>query len=95
VLRATDDPGVFGVVEDVFNPRGGYFVTAQYDEQTWRTNDRFEGHTVVRAGAINATGFEPVLYPGGRVDFETDGHAREGRLHLGFAMLGDYDLFVG
>lgn len=97
VLRATDEPGVFGVIEDVFNPRGGYFVTAQYDEKTWRTNDRFGGHTVVRAGAISAgnsgPAFEPVLYPGGRVDFETGGHTREGHLHLGFAMLDDYDLF--
>jgi hypothetical protein len=99
VLRATDEPGVFQVIEDVFNPRGGYFVTAQYDEQTWRTNDRFGGHTVVRAGAISAgngkQAFEPVLYPGARVDFETGGHTREGCLHLGFAMLSDYDLFVG
>jgi hypothetical protein len=98
VLRATDEPGVFQVIEDVFNPRGGYFVTAQYDEHTWRTTDRFGGHTVVRAGAISAgngrPAFEPVLYPGGRVDFETGGHTREGCLHLGFAMLSDYDLFV-
>jgi hypothetical protein len=95
VLRATDEPGVFGVMEDVFNPRGGYFVTALYDEQTWRTNDRFGGHTLVRAGAISTNAFEPVLYPGGRVDFETGGRVREGRLHLGFATLDDYDLFVG
>ena len=98
-LRATGKPGVFQVIEDVFNPTGGYFVTAEYDEDTWRTYDRLRGHTVVRAGSISANedgpSFEPVLYPGGRVDFETDGRLLEGRLHLGFAMLGDHDLLVG
>jgi hypothetical protein len=98
-LRATDEPGVFRVIEDVFNPRGGYFVTAEYDEETWRISDRLRGHTVVRAGSISANendpSFEPVLYPGGRVDFETDGRLLEGRLHLGYAMLGDQDLLVG
>jgi hypothetical protein len=99
VLRATGEPGTFRVIEDVFNPRGGYFVTAEYDEETWRTYDRLRGHTIVRAGSISANqdgpSFEPVLYPGGRVDFETDGTLLEGRLHLGLAMLGDQDLLVG
>jgi hypothetical protein len=98
-LRATDEPGVFRVIEDVFNPRGGYFVTAEYDEETWRIYDRLRGHTDVRAGSISASqdgpSFESVLYPGGRVDFETDGRLLEGRLHLGYAMLGDQDLLVG
>jgi hypothetical protein len=98
-LRATGEPGVFRVIEDLFNPRGGYFVTAEYDEETWRIYDRLRGHTVVRAGSISANqdgpSFEPVLYPGGRVDFQTDGRLLEGRLHLGYAMLGDQDLLVG
>lgn len=98
VLRASDEPGVFRVMEDVFNPRGGYFVTAEYDEGTWRTNDRLRGHATVRVGSISATGdgrsFEPVLYPGARVDVDTDGTLVQGRLHLGFATFGDHDLLV-
>ncbi|HSK98289.1 MAG TPA: hypothetical protein VK891_16800 [Euzebyales bacterium] len=108
MLRAVGEPGTFQVIEDVFNPRGGYFVTAQYDEDTWRASDRLRGHAVVRAGSITTSEdgarsadrssvarFEPVLYPGGRVDFEIGGRLREGRLHLGFAMLGDHELLAG
>jgi len=98
VLRAEGEPGTFQVIEDVFNPRGGYFVTAEYDEGTWRANDRLRGHTIVRVGSItthrDGPVFEPVVYPGGRVDFEIGGRLQEGRLHLGFAMLGDHDLLV-
>jgi len=36
---------------------------------------------------------DPVLYPAGRVDAEVAGQITEGHLHLGFAMLGDYDVF--
>jgi hypothetical protein len=99
VLRAVGD-GTFQVIEDVFNPDGGYFVTAEYSEDTWRTADRLPGHVVVRIGSIvergTATGptFEPVLYPGGRVDFELGDQAAKGRLHLGFGMLGDVGIFA-
>jgi hypothetical protein len=98
VLRSTGERGVLQVIEDVFNPRGGYFVNAQYDEQTWRAVDRLPGHAIVRVGSIRecekSRTFSPVLYPGGRADFETAGRLLEGRLHLGFAMLGDCDVFV-
>jgi hypothetical protein len=97
VLRHLTPPGTFAVVEDVFNPNGGFFVTAQYDERTWRSHDRLPAHAVVRVGSITATDegptFEPVIYPGGRVDFETVDGQKEGRLHAGFAMMGDYDVF--
>lgn len=39
-------------------------------------------------------GFEPALYRGGRVDVEVDGVARSGHLHLGFALVGDEDVFA-
>ena len=97
ILRALGD-GRFQVVEDVFNPNGGYFVTGEYSEDTWRAHDRLGGHTVVRIGSLSESGgqatFEPELLLGGRVDFEIDGQAARGRLHLGFAMLSDLDVFV-
>jgi hypothetical protein len=97
VLRAIDPGGRFMVIEDVFNPDGGYFVTAQYDEDTWRINDRLPAHAVTRVGSIVEAGagpsFEPVLYLGGRVDLERDGRTIVGRLHLGYMMIGEEDVF--
>jgi hypothetical protein len=97
VLTCTGD-AAFQVIEDVFNPSGGYFVTAEYSEETWRAEDRLPGHAVVRLGSIvegeGGASFDPVLYPGGRVDFEAGGRQVRGRLHLGFAMLSDIDIFV-
>jgi hypothetical protein len=97
VLMSTGD-GMFQVMEDVFNPVGGYFVTADYSEETWRTVDRLPGHAVVRVGSIIESeageSFDPVVYPGGRVDFELGGRPIRGRLHLGFAMLSDIDIFI-
>jgi hypothetical protein len=93
VLRATDEPGRLLVVEDVFNPAGGLFVTAAYDEATWRA-ERLEPNAIVRAGADTGHGLEPVLFPGGRLDVEVAGSIRRGRLHVGFATVGDVDLFV-
>lgn len=97
VLRAFE-PARFRVVEDVFDPLGSYFVTADYDERMWRA-DRLPSHAVVRVGSIGVDGsgamFEPVLYPGGRVDVDVAGRCIEGRLHLGFAMLDERDVFAG
>jgi hypothetical protein len=96
VLRALGD-GRFQVIEDTFNPRGGYFVTAEYSADTWSEHDRLDSHAVVRVGSITAGDqdprFEPILYPGGRVDVEVAGQASRGRLHLGFAMLSELDVF--
>ena len=96
-LKATTEPGCFQVIEDVFNPEGGYFVTAQYDEDTWRTTDRLAAHALVRPGSIRSTtdgrSLDPVLHLGGRVDVEMDGTLREGRLHLAYALLDDIELF--
>jgi len=98
VLRRRSDPGTFQVVEDVFNPAGGYFVTSQYDEETWRTHDRLPAHALVRVGSITETrsgrSFEPVLHIGGRADFELEGKLFTGRLHLGYLMVGDDDVFA-
>lgn len=95
-LAATDRPGTFRVIEDVFNPGGGYFVTADYDEATWRAHDRLPAHALVRVGSLDTgdpTRLEPVLHLGGRVDVETEGTARVGRLHLGYALVGDVEIF--
>jgi hypothetical protein len=99
VLRSTGD-GRFQVIEDVFNPAGGYFVTAEYSEETWRTRDRLSAHTIVRVGSVieadGASGprFDPVLYPGGRTDFEVAGRRATGQLHLGFASLSGVGIFA-
>lgn len=94
VFHSLGDGGL-RVVEDVFNPRGGLFVTREYDEATWRS-ERLEAHSVVRIGAgADGTTFVPVIYPGGRADIETPAGLIRGRLHVGFVMLGDIDVFAG
>ncbi|MGH2717702.1 MAG: hypothetical protein ACRDJU_03870, partial [Actinomycetota bacterium] len=97
VLRRGPDAGVFQVVEDAFSPDGGYFVTAEYDRQTWQA-DRLPAHAPIRIGSINPTSqgpeFEPVLYPGGRFDVEVAGELHQGLLHLGYVLLGDEDVFA-
>jgi len=93
VLRPTEEPGRFLVLEDVFNPARGLFVTADYDEATWR-DERLDPYATVRVGtAADGSPFEPVVYPGGRLDVETAGGTRRGRLHTGYATVGDVDLF--
>ncbi len=96
VLRRDGD--AFRVIEDVFNPRGGYFVTAEYDRAAWVV-DRFESHQTISIGAAvdgaDGAAFEPVVYAGGRLDFLHDGAVLRGRLHLGFVMLEDIDVFAG
>jgi hypothetical protein len=96
VLRATDEPGRLLVLEDVFNPARGLFVTPDYDQAAWRA-ERLEAHAVVRVGAAPDGGdaaFEPVVFPGGRLDVETADGIRRGRLHTGYATVGDVDLFT-
>lgn len=93
-LRSVD-AGRLRVLDDVFNPRGGYFVTSEYDEQTWRT-ERLTAHALVALGSAGADGrLDPVLYPAGRVDVEVDGEILVGRLHLGFATLDGIEVFAG
>lgn len=96
VLRRAGD--AFRVIEDVFNPRGGYFVTRDYDNAAW-VLDRFESHQTVRIGAAvdaaDGAAFEPVIYAGGRLDFLHDGAVLRGQLHVGFVMLEDIDVFAG
>jgi hypothetical protein len=102
VLRTTPDPRLLRVIDDVFNPRSAMFVTAAYDERVWN-EERLTSHASVRIGSIISTAsgdaLETVLYPGARVDveLEVDGAAvlRTGRLHLGFALLGGDDVFMG
>jgi hypothetical protein len=96
VLRAFE-PARFRVLEDVFDPTGSYFVTGEYNRDTWHA-DRLAGHALVRVGSVlpgpdGEPGFEPVVYPGGRVDVETPDGVVQGKLHLGFVVLGDKDIF--
>lgn len=96
-LRATDEPGRFRVVHDRFNPRGGLFVGADYDETVWRA-ERCAGHSLIRLGSLTDDGtgavLEPVVYAGARVDIESGGTPRIGLLHLGFAVVGGLDVFA-
>jgi hypothetical protein len=96
VVRATAERGMFEVVDDVFNPARGMFVTAEYDEGTWRA-ERLAPHALVRLGAIHVDGgteyLAPEIAPGGRVDVEVAGHLRPGHLHAGYALIGEDDLF--
>ena len=94
VLLGTSNAPVLRTMDDVFNPGGGYFVTPEYDENVWRTTDRLAPHTLVRAGSLVGPTFEPVLYAGGRADFEVDGAVTPGRLHVGYVMLGECDVFA-
>ena len=92
VLRAEDD-GWARVVEDVFDPDRGYFLTTDYDHTAWHA-ERLESHARVQAGSLLEGGrFEPVLVPGARVDVVSEQGPIRGRLHLGFAMLADDDVF--
>lgn len=97
VLRSVGD-GTLRVIDDAFNPRGGYFVTREYDAAAWVV-DRFASHEIVRIGAItehrDGPSFEPVVYLGGRADFEHEGAVIRGQLHVGFVMLDDIDVFAG
>jgi hypothetical protein len=89
--------GLFRVIRDVFNPLGGYFVTKRYDATAWEA-ERLVAHSFARVGSVVeppvGPGFEPVVYAGGRADFEIEGRLVEGHLHVGYVMLGDVDLFV-
>lgn len=94
VMLARDEPGAFQVIDDVYNPAGGYFVTPTYDQETWR-RDRLPAHALVRVGSMGGPTFEPVLYVGGRMDFEVEGAPHQGLLHLGYVLVGDEDVFAG
>ena len=97
VLVPAGPRGALRVIEDVFNPAGGYFVTEEYDVDTWSA-DRLPAHAIVRVGAITTSAegasFAPTLHLGARVDVERDGRPVEGRLHLGYVMVGDVDVFA-
>lgn len=94
VLRTTDDPPVVRVLDDRFNPRGGLFVGADYDEAAWR-EERLDPHEEVRLGSLDGEdAFEPVLWAGSRVDRTGPEGPRRGRLHLGWVLLDGVDVFV-
>jgi hypothetical protein len=95
VLLATSTPGTFRVVDDEFNPRGGLFVSAEYDLAVWRS-EHLESHSSVRLGSLvgaDADSLEPVLRRGTRVDVVAGERVLPGRLHLGWAALDDVDAF--
>lgn len=104
VVRSEGDgTGAQRVVEDVFDPDRAYFVTSEYDEQTWRS-ERLASHERVWVGSLTPDdptgaeeepGFTAVLVPGARVDVLSGIGTSRGRLHLGFARLAEDDVFAG
>ena len=98
VLASAGDDGLLRVIEDVFNPSGGYFVTDEYDRDTWAAADRLPPHAIVRVGSLTTSpdggSFEPVVHLGARLDVERDGTPVAGRLHLGYVMVEDVDVFA-
>lgn len=86
------------VIDDVFNPRGGFFVTGEYDASSWEA-ERVASHDVIRIGAVTLVGgeerFEPVVHLGARLDVERDAQNLRGHLHVGLVMLGGNDVFAG
>lgn len=97
MIRIVSTDGEARVIEDVFNPRGGLFVTSAYDVDVWES-ERWPGHTLVRVGSAGGSegtsAVEPLLFPGARVDAEFDGKVHLGRLHLGYALIGGRDVFA-
>lgn len=97
VLRSTGQPWTFHVVDDVFNPRGGLFVSAAYDDRVWAT-ERLAGHSTVRVGSQlegpDGQVLEPVLYREARVDVGVGDDVRPGRLRLGWATIAGQEVFA-
>lgn len=86
---------IYRVLDDVFNPYSGYFVTREYDHQTWE-QERLDSHCLVKVGAAEMAPFEvfePVLFRGGRFDVQVADAIRIGTLHVGFLLVGDMDVF--
>jgi hypothetical protein len=95
VLRVVSGVGDLRVIEDSFNPRGGLFVTPDYDASVWQA-ERWPSHSLVRVGGVDAGEVvEPVLFPGARLDAEIDGRVHQGHLHLGYALIGGHNVFTG
>ncbi|UDY35683.1 hypothetical protein [Dermatobacter hominis] len=95
VVLATSTPGTFRVVDDVFNPRGGLFVSAEYDLSVW-SSERLDSHSAARLGSLagaDADSLEPVLRRGARVDVVAAERTMPGRLRLGWATVDDVDAF--
>lgn len=96
VLRASGGHGTFRVIDDVFNPRGGLFVGAAYDHDTW-LQERLAVHSTVRIGSIvgtpDAPDLEPAVYRTSRVDAGVGDELRAGRLRLGWATIGGVEVF--
>ncbi|HPU39272.1 MAG TPA: hypothetical protein PLS63_06835 [Microthrixaceae bacterium] len=94
-LLATSVAGRFRVLGDEFNPRGGLFVSGDYDLDVWES-ERLDSNSVVDVGSLegeDASSLDPVLRHGARVDVVVSGVAAPGRLHLGWATIDDVDVF--
>lgn len=95
VLRTSGEPGAFRVVDDVFNPRGGLFVSAAYDLSVWEA-ERLDGHSTVRIGSLadgpGGSDLEPVLYQGARVDVGVGDEMRPGHLLLGWVTIAGIEV---
>lgn len=95
-LVATSKSGRFRVIDDEFNPRGGLFVSGEYDLDVWNA-ERLASNSLVEVGALlgdDAPSLEAVLRRGARVDVVVNGVASVGRLHLGWATIGGIEAFA-
>ena len=93
ILYSTGEAGVLQVMEDVFNPAGGLFVTGDYDEQRLARRAIDPAHA--RARRVRARPPVRAIGPsGGRVDVEVAGSIQRGHLHAGYALVGDAELFT-
>lgn len=96
LLRSGPEPGELRVVDDEFNPRGGLFVSADYDRDVWES-ERLDSHSTVSLGWLggpDAASLQPQLRRGARVDSVADGRVVRGRLHLGWAVVDGVDAFT-
>ncbi|MDB5164164.1 MAG: hypothetical protein JWS12_782 [Candidatus Saccharibacteria bacterium] len=97
-LLSTNDKGVFQVINDEFNPHGSFRIGADYNEEIWRKQERFDGHSLIRPGFqlenSDSLQFQSALYVESRVDFQSNNQTHTGLLSLGYAVVGDYDVFT-
>jgi len=94
-LLATSSAGRFQVLRDEFNPRGGLFVSGEYDLAVWES-ERLDSNGIVELGSLrgnDSNALDPVLRRGARVDVAQNGVACAGRLHLGWAVIDGVDAF--
>ena len=80
------------------NPGSRYRLrtSADYDRDVWES-EHLDSHSTATLGWLagpDASGLQPQLRLGARVDVVADGQVRRGRLHLGWATVDGVDAFA-